>query len=164
MKRLVCSALIVVGTAVALSAQQVKPLPDAASTSPVVVLSSEEIKPPRLDHVRRAFERAAAELNVVRKELPHVVVMYVARAAADTQELPKDTTIAVEAGVNPGKPLYHLWIVDDVRDAATVEGLVMVLNDNFNLKMQPQKIREARDRVCRNLDSTVDYHVLADGK
>lgn len=165
MNRFVCSALIYLATAVVLFAQQAKPLPDAAASSAVVVLSSEEVKqPPRLEHVRRAFERVAAELSVVRKQLPHVVVFYVSRAGADTQHLPKNTSIAVEAGVNPSKPLYHLWIIDDVRDAATVEGLVMVMNDNFDLKMQPGKIREARDRVCHNLNSTVDYHVLAEGK
>ena len=164
MNRLVCSTLIFLA-AIPAHAQQSKPSPDPAPPSPVIVLSSEEVRqPPRLEHVRRAFERVAADLNVIRKDLPHVVILYVSRGGADTQHLPKNTSIAVEAGVNPSKPLYHLWIIDDVRDAATVEGLVMVLNDNFDLKMQAANIREARDRVCRELNSTVDYHVLAERK
>ncbi len=134
------------------------------AASPVVVLFSEDIKqPPRAEHVVKLLHHVAAELNVVRRELPHIVVFYVGRAAADIQNLPK-ATIAVEAGVSPGHRLYHVWIVDDVRDSATAEGLVMVLNDNFNLKMRPEKIRESRDRACHALAGTVDYHALAEGK
>jgi len=163
MKRVLCCLVVLTGIA---AAQAPDPaVKDQPPSNPVVVLASEEVKaPPRLEHVRHAFQRVAAELSVVGKELPHVVVFYVSRAGADTQHLPKNTSIAVEAGVNPSKPLYHLWIIDDVRDTATVEGLVMVMNDNFALKLPPEKIRNARDHVVRNLNSTVDYHTLAEGK
>src|ERR1051326_4140124 len=95
MKRVLCCLVVLTGIA---AAQAPDPaVKDQPPSIPVVVLASEEVKaPPRLEHVRHAFERVAAELSVVRKELPHVIVFYVSRAGADTQHLPKNTSIAVE--------------------------------------------------------------------
>jgi hypothetical protein len=165
MKRILCFVLILLSTMSVAQAPDTAPS-GAASASHVAVLASEEIKgAPRVDHVRKVLQRVAAELNLVRKEMPHVMMMYVRRTDAETQHLP-NVSITVEQRMTTGqaRPLYHVWIVDDVRDVATVQGLVMVLNDNFGLKMEPLKVQKARDRVMRNLTSTIDYHTLADGR
>lgn len=118
---------------------------------------------PRADHVRKMLRHVIAELNLARKEMPHVVVMYVRRSEANTQHLP-NVSVTVEQARGSAIPLYHVWIVDDVRDLATAQGLVMVLNDNFDLRMDPAKVRQVRDRVLDKLATTVDYHALAEGK
>ena len=165
MKRIIWFVLILVCRISAAQAPESAP-PGTAPASHIAVLASEEMKgAPRVEHVRKVLQHVAAELNLVRKEMPHVMMMYVRRADAETQHLPK-VSVTVEQRTMSGQrqPLYHVWIVDDVRDLATVQGLVMVLNDNFDLKMEPFKVQKARDRVMQTLNSTVDYHTLAEGK
>lgn len=169
MKRAVCSlfALIflVVITMPTAAAQSSSSGGSSANglTNPVV-LSSEDIKNvPRADHVRKILRHVVAELKLARKEMPHIFMMYVHRSEADTRHLPK-VSITIEQARTSGPALYHVWIVDDVRDMATTQGLVMVLNDNFDLRMDTASVRHVRDRVCDKLAVTVDYHALAEGK
>ena len=118
---------------------------------------------PRAEHVRKVLQQVASELNLVRKQMSRVIMMYVRRSDAETQQLPKVAS-PVEQRTTPGTTLYHVWIVDDVRDLATVQGLLMVLNDHFEPKLEPTSQQVARDHIMRKLTSTVDYHTLADGK
>jgi hypothetical protein len=163
MKRILCFLMILLSRMSVGQAPDTTP-PSVTSATHVAVLASGEIKgAPRVEHVRKVLQQVAAELNLLRKEMPHVMMMYVRRSDAETQQLPR-VSITVEQRTTPATALYHVWIVDDVRDLATVQGLVMVLNDNFDLKMQPAKQQQARDRVLHTLNSTVDYHTLAEGK
>ena len=130
----------------------------------LAVLSSEGVKgAPRSEHVRKLLHHVAVELNVARKELPGIVMLYVHRSDADTQHLPK-VSVTTEHLRSSTVALYHVWIVDDVRDLATVQGLVMVMNENFDLKLEPLQMQERRDRVLRTVANIVDYRTLTDGK
>jgi hypothetical protein len=163
MKRILCFCFALLLLSKMSAAQAPDPSASGASGQ-VSVLASEEMKgAPRAEHVRKVLQQVAVELNLMRKQMPRVVMMYVRRSDAETQQLPK-VAITVEQRMTPGQALYHVWIVDDVRDLATVQGLLMVLNDNFGLKMEPAKQQLARDHVMRSLASTVDYHTLAEGK
>jgi hypothetical protein len=163
MKRILffCCALILMSR---MSAAQAPDRSASGAPGQVSVLASEEVKgAPRAEHVRKVLQQVASELKLVRKQMPRVIMMYVRRSDAETQQLP-NVAITVEQRTTSGTTLYHVWIVDDVRDLATVQGLLMVLNDHFDLKMEPAKQQQARDHVMHSLNNTVDYHTLAEGK
>jgi hypothetical protein len=129
-----------------------------------VLMSAETKQAPTAKRVLELAHEVAAELGLHGEQLPNMLLIYAKPGSATIHNLPENTGQFLQKVETRNGTMYEIWIMGTTAEPVTIFGLAAALNQQFELGLDTEQLKQVIVRVDRKRKTTIPVEALRSGR